>query len=193
MSRAVAVLVAALAVLAPCASAVNPALGVAVTSPGLQTLGNFLVDILNTALSQPIDIPPIHIDTHVAEPIGHITLDLTNIVVSGFKLGAPTAATAAPADVHLDVVLDSLNFQADYKWRKVNWPHASDHGSFTADITSGSVATTLDLGVTPNGTVTLAAADTTCSSCVVCVWLLRHRRPDGKHPLSFPQVVYSAF
>ena len=33
-----------------------------------------------------IDIPPIHLDEHVAEPIGHITLDLTNIKVSGITL-----------------------------------------------------------------------------------------------------------
>merc|ERR1719201_1568504 len=40
--------------------------------------------------------------------------------------------------------------QLGYKWRKVNWPHGSDHGTVTAGETEGDVSVLLD--IVPDGT-----------------------------------------
>jgi len=86
--------------------------------------GNSVVET-GARLRQPFSIPDVHIDTHVAEPFGHITLDLTDIQVTGFHLanatlGLPTSQPETGASVELD--LDGLQLDVDcaYKWRKVH-------------------------------------------------------------------------
>ena len=105
--------------------------------------GNSVVET-GARLRQPFSIPDVHIDTHVAEPFGHITLDLTDIQVTGFHLanatlGLPTSQPETGASVELD--LDGLQLDVDcaYKWRKVHLPRAETKlGETKTDFEDGS-------------------------------------------------------
>ena len=101
-----------------------------VTAAGVNKISSFVVPLIDDLVkNKTITLPNIHIDTHVAEPIGHITIDLTNIQVSGLSLAALPVNVVPPSSFLL--ALDDLNLilNMGYKWRKVHWPHASDHGT----------------------------------------------------------------
>ena len=48
----------------------------------------------------------------------------------------------------------------DYKWRKVHAPHASDHGTVTAEPSEVTFTSDLDFGVLSNGTATVSESGT---------------------------------
>ena len=106
------------------------------TDGGMNEIIAILLPIVEKAANN-ITIPDIHLDEHVIEPIGHITLDLTQIKLSGFTLSGGTLKPIAPSSIEFG--LDGLAFslQMNYKWRKVHAPHASDHGVVSATASKG--------------------------------------------------------
>ena len=106
------------------------------TNGGMNEIITILLPIVEIAANN-ITIPDIHLDEHVIEPIGHITLDLTQIKLSGFTLSGGTLKPIAPSSIEFG--LDGLTFslQMNYKWRKVHAPHASDHGVVSATASKG--------------------------------------------------------
>lgn len=136
------------AVLGACASyALNPGVQITAAQSGVTEVASALQATLNALLGPGITIPDIHIDTHVAEPIGHITLDLTNIKITDFDIATATATLQPPAGAGGNLDL-SLNLGMDYKWRKVNWPHASDHGEVTIEPHGAAVSLQMVSNVT---------------------------------------------
>ena len=100
------------------------------------------VPLVNELLAAGAHLPDIHDDTHVPEPIGHITLDLTNITISKFHLSGAAVDFGAPSSAVVEFGPVAFVLSLDYKWRKVNSPHASDHGVVTATPKAGSTITT---------------------------------------------------
>jgi len=120
-----------------------------VTAAGVNKISSFVVPLIDDLVkNKTITLPNIHIDTHVAEPIGHITIDLTNIQVSGLSLAALPVNVVPPSSFLL--ALDDLNLilNMGYKWRKVHWPHASDHG--TVNVVPQDVTGSIAVGVESN-------------------------------------------
>lgn len=114
---------------------------------GLDSLSTQVLDAVNAKFASGFDLDDIHIDTHVAEPIGHITLDLTEITVTTLHLqsgrfGAPPSGAGSLA---LNLTNLELAMSLGYKWRKVNWPHGSDHGTITATESKGDIGVLLDI------------------------------------------------
>lgn len=77
---AVAVAVSAATAQTPPASADN--IRLSFTQHGLNEVLALGSELVYDALKGGVTLPDIHIDTHVAEPLGHITLDLTDIQAS---------------------------------------------------------------------------------------------------------------
>ena len=75
------------------------------------------------ALKGGVTLPDIHIDTHVAEPIGHITLDLTDIQITGFTKPAGNIVLTAPSTAAVD--LSNIQFQVSafvvVAFKPANW------------------------------------------------------------------------
>jgi hypothetical protein len=61
----------------------------------------------------------LHVDVPV---IGHVTLDLSNIKITGFHIPSASIGLAPPSAV------TGLQVAMDFHWRKDHWPHISDHG-----------------------------------------------------------------
>ena len=120
-----------------------------ITTAGINQISSFIVPIIDDVLKgQVLHLPNINLDTHVVEPIGHITVNLTNITVSGLSLGALPINVASPSS--FVGALDNFNLQINlgYKWRKIHWPHASDHG--TVNVIPENVTGTISFGVVSN-------------------------------------------
>lgn len=118
---------------------------------GLDGLSTRVLETVNAKFANGFDLDDIHIDTHVAEPVGHITLDLTEIAVTAFHLqsamfGAPSSGAGSLA---LNFTGLQLALDFGYKWRKVNWPHGSDHGTVHATESRGNIGALLD--IVPDG------------------------------------------
>jgi len=137
----------------------NDTLRLSFTQHGLNEVIELGTEVVYEALAGGVTLPDIHIDTHVAEPLGHITLDLTDIQITKFTkpVGALTLAAPASADLQLSDIQFELS--CGYKWRKVHAPHASDHGTLTADPSSVVFSTSLAFAVT-NGTASVAESGT---------------------------------
>ena len=63
------------------------------------------------------------------------------------------APAPAPGRASLLLELDGLVLEVNmgYKWRKVNSPHASDHGTTKADLKNGNIADTINPPANPAG------------------------------------------
>ena len=131
------------------------------TQHGLNEILALGEDLVYDALKNGTTIPDIHIDTHVAEPIGHITLDLTDIQITGFTKPAGSLSLAAPSTASVSLSNIQFTVACDYKWRKVHAPHASDHGTLTAEPSSVVFSSALDFSVDSNGTAHVAESGTT--------------------------------
>eukprot|EP01006_Ploeotia_vitrea_P035388 TRINITY_DN65873_c4_g2_i2.p2 TRINITY_DN65873_c4_g2~~TRINITY_DN65873_c4_g2_i2.p2 ORF type:complete len:473 (+),score=285.79 TRINITY_DN65873_c4_g2_i2:307-1725(+) len=103
-----------------------------------------------------ITLPDESLDEHVSV-LGHITLSLTDIQVSGFSIGSGAFAVDAPNEVALGLGDINLSVSLNYKWRRVHWPHASDHGSVTASTSDSAMAVGVAL-TAASGKLTAAAA-----------------------------------
>ena len=119
-----------------------PQLRGVVAQRGLDKVRDIGVPLVNELLAAGAHLPDIHDDTHVPEPIGHITLDLTNITISKFHLSGAAVDFGAPSSAVVEFGPVAFVLSLDYKWRKVNSPHASDHGVVTATPKAGSTITT---------------------------------------------------
>jgi hypothetical protein len=120
-----------------------------VTAAGVNKISSFVVPLIDDLVkNKTITLPNVHIDTHVAEPIGHITIDLTNIQISGLSLAALPVNVLPPSSFLLALDDLSLILNMDYKWRKVHWPHASDHG--TVNVVPQDVTGSIAVGVVSN-------------------------------------------
>lgn len=76
----------------------------------------------------------------------------------------PTGAFDLTAPSTADIQLSGIQFEVScgYKWRKVNSPHASDHGTLTAEPSDVVFSTALDFAVN-NGTASVSESGTTTS------------------------------
>lgn len=154
----------ALSPLPPAASAFPaPSLRVALLESGVTKLRDILLPVLNKYLASGVKIPDQHIDTHVVEPLGHITLDLTNITISKFDLPSANLNFVPPSGVDVDFEGLTLSIAMNYKWRKVNSPHASDHGSLVAVPRGGVLKLDTSLSVTPAGLGLASVVSSTCA------------------------------
>ena len=93
---------------------------------GLDVLSAETLKLVNHVLAANITCPDIHLDEHVPEPIGHITLDLTNIRVHGVHIQTAqlqisrTVPGPSGATILLNMAGLQLAIELDYKWRKVH-------------------------------------------------------------------------
>ena len=66
------------------------------TQTGIDVISAEALVQVNAALAKPITVPDQHLDVrHLPEPIGHVTLDLTDIVVSNIRIGTAKMAIAS--------------------------------------------------------------------------------------------------
>eukprot|EP00041_Stephanoeca_diplocostata_P014300 m.258840 g.258840 ORF g.258840 m.258840 type:complete len:496 (+) comp19652_c0_seq1:151-1638(+) len=144
----------------------NSSIRVTLTQSGLNELSAIVLPIIQNALNGSISIPDIHIDTHVPEPIGHITLDLTDITLSGVRLADGSIKVAPPHAVSLSLSGMDFDVNMDFKWRKVHSPHASDHGEVSAKPSDASALVAVQTTVLPTGVphVNLTQGSTTIGS-----------------------------
>lgn len=105
---------------------------------GLTEMIDALLPVLNKALGGTIPLPDMSLDEHVPV-VGHVTLDLTGMSITGFQLPSLDATFAAPDQLHAAIAGLSVNVNVGFRWRKVHWPHLSDHGTLTADTSGGSI------------------------------------------------------
>jgi len=147
MARLAAVVIVLCALTAGAARAesapeASPGLVVTLEESGIKAITAAVLPVLNKALSGTIPLPDMNEDLHV--PVfGHVTLDLTNIAISGFQLPALDVALAAPDTITTTASGLTLDVNLDFKWRKVHWPHASDHGTISVKASGGA----MDLGM----------------------------------------------
>lgn len=147
------------------AAAVFPpaALRVAVLQSGVDKIKDILLPVLNNYMAKGVKIPDQHIDTHVAEPLGHITLDLTDITITKFNLPTADLDFVPPSGVNVDFSGLTMSISMNYKWRKVHSPHASDHGSIVAVPNGGALNLDTSLSVTPAGLGLATVKSSTCT------------------------------
>jgi len=127
----------------PSIEAELPGFKTAVTQNGLNYFETVGIEILEKILATLV-IPDLSGDA--GTPIGHVDWWLTQIKLHSFAI----PAHIIKIDAGLGVTLAFANVEAaitlDWKYRKVSWPHISDHGS--ADIGFTGAGTFVTLAVT---------------------------------------------
>jgi len=112
----------------------------AVKQSGLSTFTDAIVAIVNSRFSD-MSLPDMHLDEHVPI-VGHITLDLTDIKVTGFSIPGAAVQTVGPDALSTSIDGVTLAITMAFHWRKVHWPHLSDHGNIRAVPRQGDLALT---------------------------------------------------
>lgn len=129
---------------APGAPLTAPALVVTLEQNGVNAIRDFALPIINGALAGTINLPDIS-QTVDVPVVGHVEIDLTSIAISGFQLPELNVGFAAPDEITTTAGGLTLDVNMDFHYRKVHWPHVSDHGTVSVKASGGSLDLAMSL------------------------------------------------
>lgn len=128
------------------------------TQSGLNKIRDLVLPFINYEFSHLV-LPDIHLDEKIKPLPGHITVDLTNIHVSSFNIPSAELQLATPATLKAYLNNADMNLEMNFKWRRVHWPHTSDHGSVKIHPKTGSLGASIAFSVVNQRPHTKALAE----------------------------------
>eukprot|EP01105_Mastigella_eilhardi_P006472 TRINITY_DN18031_c0_g1_i1.p1 TRINITY_DN18031_c0_g1~~TRINITY_DN18031_c0_g1_i1.p1 ORF type:complete len:486 (-),score=129.10 TRINITY_DN18031_c0_g1_i1:99-1556(-) len=155
-ARAVFLLVAAILAVSAGASGVVPGVKTTVSAAGARyVLTSIVVPELEYVINNKLVIPSI--TKEVPSLMGPINVTLSGVKMSGFSFDQDTLTLLSNEGFAFQLVGATGQIDLSWSYSQDWWPHISDHGTGTAVIKKMEMAVVVQLGVTADNHLTVAA------------------------------------